>query len=122
MADERVAESFPQVEGRQGSWSLPGAAGTSSQAQHVTGQQLAVSWLPAALMSRVVGPGHHHYKTRCHPVRREAGSDCMHEYELQAEAEVEADFQASRLVGLESECLVVVAGLGIDVYPLKSVE
>lgn len=54
MADERVAESFPQVEGRQGSWSLPGAAGISSQAQYVTGQQLAVSWLPAALMSKVV--------------------------------------------------------------------
>lgn len=24
MVDERVAESFPQVEGRQESWSLPG--------------------------------------------------------------------------------------------------
>lgn len=32
----------------------------------------------------------------------------MHESEIQAGAEVEADFQASCLVGLNSECMVVM--------------
>lgn len=89
-----------------------GAAGASSQAVHVTGQQLAVSlWSIiqlVGLMSRVAGPGHHHYRTRCHPVKGRSGSDCMHESEIQAEAEVEADFQASCLVGLNRQCMVVV--------------
>lgn len=44
-------------------------------------------------------------------------SVCLHESEVQAGAEVEADFQASRLVGLNSECMVVVPGLRIGVYP-----
>lgn len=74
-----------------------GAAGASSQAEHVTGQQLAATngggLRLTALMGRVVGPGHHHHRTRCHLVRGGAVLVmCVHKPGAKAEAEVELSF------------------------------